>query len=68
MAHAGAYDETGGGRVIVALNLQPTQLRIGMVISRGASDSRSVAEVARIDGNSIVVEPYNARVVLQRHK
>lgn len=35
VAHAGAYEESGGGRVICALNMQPTQLRIGSVISRG---------------------------------
>jgi len=63
VAHAGAYDETGGGRVIFALNLQPTQLRIGGVISRGASNSatQAIAEVARVDGNLIVVEPYQAK-------
>ncbi len=63
VAHAGAYDETGGGRVIFALNLQPTQLRIGGVISRGSSNSaaQAVAEVARVDGNLIVVEPYLAK-------
>jgi len=63
VAHAGAYDETGGGRVIFALNLQPTQLRIGATISRGgaAGVNQSVPEVARVDGNLIVVEPYQAR-------
>ena len=61
IAHAGAYDETGGGRVIFALNLQPTQLRIGMTISRGSTDSGAVPEVARVDGNLIVVEPYSSR-------
>lgn len=63
VAHAGAYDETGGGRVIIALNLQPTQLRIGTVISRGASDARNAPEIARIDGAMIVVEPYHPRVM-----
>lgn len=62
IAHAGAYDESGGGRVIFALNLQATQLRIGVVISRGSSsESQKGAEVARIEGNMIVVEPYLAR-------
>lgn len=63
VAHAGAYDETGGGRVIFALNLQPTQLRIGGVISRGSANhaAQAVAEVARVDGNLIVVEPYQAK-------
>ncbi|MCB0331007.1 MAG: septum site-determining protein MinC [Bdellovibrionales bacterium] len=69
VAHAGAYDETGAGRVIFALELEPTQLRIGSVITRGSggevsgsSDSRSVTpEIARVDGNMIVVEPYQKR-------
>lgn len=60
-AHAGAYDETGGGRVIFALNLQPTQLRIGMTISRGSSEMGSAPELARVEGNLIVVEPYSSR-------
>ena len=68
VAHAGAYDETGGGRVIFGLNIQPTQLRIGAVISRGSSanSSRAVAEVARIEGSLIVVEPYQAKASLRR--
>jgi septum site-determining protein MinC len=61
IAHAGAYDETGGGRIIFALNLQPTQLRIGSIISRGSSDKRLSPEVARVDGSLIVVEKYEAR-------
>ncbi len=63
VAHAGAYDETGGGRIIFALNLQPTQLRIGMVISRGAPEgtTRNQPEIARVDGSLIVVEPYNSK-------
>ena len=62
VAHAGAYDETGGGRIIFALNLQPTQLRIGMVISRGgAGENRERPEIARVDGNMIVVEPYHSK-------
>jgi septum site-determining protein MinC len=71
VAHAGAYDETGGGRVIFALNLQPTQLRIGAVISRGAVDKSTtahVSEIARVDGTSIVVEPYQAKAMLSRRK
>ncbi len=60
VAHAGAYDETGGGRVIFALHLEPTQLRIGAVISRGMGGG-STPEIARVDGQSIVVEPYQAK-------
>ncbi len=61
VAHAGAYEETGGGRTIMALNMQPTQLRIGAVISRGSSDARKAPEIARIDGNLIVVENYHSK-------
>ncbi len=69
VAHAGAYDETGGGRVIFALNLQPTQLRIGAVISRGSnSDGNRGSEIARVDGTAIIVEPYLAKGVLTRRR
>lgn len=75
IAHAGAYDESGGGRVIFSLNLRPTQLRIGLVISRGsgADDAEStprggLPEVARVDGNMIVVEPYQSRTVWVRRR
>jgi len=75
IAHAGAYDESGGGRVIFSLNLRPTQLRIGLVISRGsgAEDVEStprggLPEVARVDGNMIVVEPYQSRTVWVRRR
>jgi septum site-determining protein MinC len=65
VAHAGAYEESGGGRVIFAINMQPTQLRIGSVISRGsAQDAKGVApEVARVDGNLIVVEQYHTKTL-----
>ena len=64
VAHAGAYDETGGGRFIVAMDLQPTQLRIGSIISRGSGEGRSdIMEIARVDGNLIVVERYNQRAI-----
>jgi septum formation inhibitor MinC len=71
IAHAGAYDESGGGRVIFSLNLQPTQLRIGLVISRGGGESSgrgSVSEVARVENNMIVVEPYQSRTVWVRRR
>ena len=61
VAHAGAYDETGGGRVIVALTMAPTQLRIGSVISRGGAAGQKGTEVARVDGSVITVELYQAR-------
>jgi septum site-determining protein MinC len=75
IAHAGAYDESGGGRVIFSLNLQPTQLRIGLVISRGsaADDLEStprggIPEIARVQSNLIVVEPYQSRTVWSRRR
>ena len=66
VAHAGAYDETGGGRFIFGLSLQPTQLRIGIVISRGTKESGKVPEIARVDDNMIVVEPYHAKTALAK--
>ncbi len=68
IAHAGAYDETGGGRFIFALSLQPTQLRIGMVISRGTKEGGDGAEIARVDGSVIVVERYHAKTALSKMK
>lgn len=75
IAHAGAYDESGGGRVIFSLNLQPTQLRIGLVISRGAGAENAESlprggqpEVARVESNMIVVEPYQSRTVWSRRR
>ena len=75
IAHAGAYDESGGGRVIFSLNLQPTQLRIGLVISRGAGSDNfestprgGIPEIARVEGNLIVVEPYQSRTVWARRR
>jgi septum site-determining protein MinC len=71
IAHAGAYDESGGGRVIFSLNLQPTQLRIGLVISRGGGEGSSRGsgtEVARVENNMIVVEPYQSRTVWVRRR
>jgi septum formation inhibitor MinC len=64
IAHAGAFDDSGGGRSIFALSMEPTQLRIGSLISRGkgdASEGSQGMEVARVEGNIIVVEPYVLR-------
>ena len=61
VVHAGAYDENGGGRFIFSLDLQPTQLRIGSVISRGMETKSKVSEIAYVDGNAIVVEQYSSR-------
>ena len=75
IAHAGAYDESGGGRVIFSLNTQPTQLRIGLVISPGAGSENyestprgGIPEIARVEGNLIVVEPYQSRTVWARRR
>jgi septum site-determining protein MinC len=75
IAHAGAYDESGGGRVIFSLNLQPTQLRIGLVISRGSGAENAesmprggLPEVARVESNMVVVEPYQSRSVWSRRR
>lgn len=68
VAHAGAYDETGGGRFIFAMSLKPTQLRIGSVISRGSPEGGKVPEVARVDGNNIVVETYQVRSAAARRR
>jgi septum site-determining protein MinC len=75
IAHAGAYDESGGGRVIFSLNLRPTQLRIGLIISRGSGSDEAestpkggLPEVARVDGNMIIVEPYQSRTVWVRRR
>lgn len=73
VAHAGAYEESGGGRTIFALNLQPTQLRIGSIISRGTGENKQEsrqkgAEVAHVDKDFIVVEPYSAKSFLSRKR
>lgn len=58
IAHAGA----GGNddSEVLALNLQPVQIRIGAHLSRAPEEvkERSGPEVARIRGNEIVVERY----------
>ncbi|MCZ6679386.1 MAG: septum site-determining protein MinC [Candidatus Poribacteria bacterium] len=60
VAHAGALGNTSS--VIIALNLLPTQLRIGRFITRppaGGKRKRRQAEVARVNGESITVEEFN---------
>ena len=66
VAHAGAYDESGAGRRIFALQMQPTQLRIGSIISQGSEEGGRMPEVAKIEGNMIVVEPYGAGSQVKR--
>lgn len=60
-AHAGAYDDDCFDKVIIALQMQPMQLRIGSVISRGSDEKVSGVEIARIDNRRIVVEAFNPR-------
>jgi len=60
IAHAGALGNTSS--VIFALNLLPTQLRIGRFITRapaGEQQRHQRAEIARILDDAIVVEEYD---------
>ena len=65
-AHAAAYDDDAFDRVIIALQMQPMQLRIGSIISRGSDDKVRGAEIARIENRKIVVEAFNARGIANR--
>lgn len=60
-AHASAYDDDAFDKVIVATKMQPMQLRIGPVISRGSDDSGKGPEMARIENRRIVVDTFNSR-------
>lgn len=62
-AHASAYDDDAYDRVIIALHMQPMQLRIGSVISRGSDERVKGAEIARIDSRRIIVEAFNPKVL-----
>jgi len=65
-AHAGAYEDDTLDRMIVALQMQPMQLRIGSVVSRGSGEAGKNPEVARIDNRMIIVEPYSSRTSSKR--
>lgn len=65
-AHASAYDDDSLDRVIVALQMQPMQLRIGTIISRGGEECASVPEIAHIEDRRVVVETYNSRLMQKR--
>lgn len=67
VVHAGASGDEG--RVVCALDLAPTQLRIGIHVARAPEEKRRrrfwrlarpvrQPEVARVQGNAIVVEPW----------
>lgn len=60
-AHASAYDDDCAGRVIISLQMQPMQLRIGSVISRGSDETGRGAEIARIEDRRIIVESFRPR-------
>ncbi len=60
VAHAGALGNTSS--IIFALNLLPTQLRIGRFITRppaGKQHRRQQAEIARVLGDAIIVEEFD---------
>ena len=59
VAHAGALGNTSS--IIFALNLLPTQLRIGRFITRAPAEQqrRQRAEIARVLEDAIVVEEYD---------
>ena len=65
-AHASAYDDDSFDRVIIALQMQPMQLRIGSVLSRGSEEVVRGAEIARIENRRIVVEAFNPRMLWGR--
>ncbi len=65
-AHAGAYDDDAQNRVILSQSMQPMQLRIGSVVSRGNDEVGRGPEVARIEDRRIIVEGFNARSSLGR--
>ncbi len=60
--HAGATGDLKAK--VIALSLQPTQLRIGSVISRAPDakgNKNSGAEIARVTGGKIVIENFSAK-------
>ena len=61
VAHAGAFVDNQA--VICALNLQPSQLRIGSHISRTPDQRRRTIqpEMARVEDDQIVAEPWDKR-------
>ena len=65
-AHAGAYEDDLIDRAIVAFQMQPMQLRIGSVVSRGGTEIGKGPEMARIDNRSIIVEPFSSKVLASR--
>ncbi|MGI5880220.1 MAG: septum site-determining protein MinC [Syntrophomonadaceae bacterium] len=66
IAHAGCYGDINA--IVFALNLCPSQIRIGNRISRasGNDSSRNIAEVACCDYGGIIIKEYNPRENLGR--
>lgn len=66
IAHAGCYGDINA--IVFALNLCPSQIRIGNRISRasGNDSSRNVAEIACCDFGGIIIKEYNPRENLGR--
>ena len=67
IAHAGAGDVDRTASVIIALNLQPLQLRIGQhvsvaPVSKRRRAARTGAEIAYLNGRSIVVAPFTGKL------
>ncbi|NLJ65943.1 MAG: septum site-determining protein MinC [Clostridiales bacterium] len=59
MAHAGVSGDKRA--IVIALCLQPTQLRIGNVITRSPEDETEkphYPEIAYLKGNNLFIEPY----------
>jgi septum site-determining protein MinC len=59
MAHAGVNGDMDA--VVIALRLQPTQLRIGSIITRspeGEIEKPDYPEIAYIKGDNLFIEPY----------
>ncbi len=60
LAHAGIGAEVG---FIVALHLQPQQLRIGRMVARSSDDATTaIPEIAYVSNGSIVVERYTGKL------
>ena len=65
-AHAAAYDDEALDRVVVALSMQPVQLRIGSILSRGNGAAGKGPEVARIENRRIIVEAFTSKLNLRK--
>ncbi|MDR1159662.1 MAG: hypothetical protein LBK69_03450 [Syntrophomonadaceae bacterium] len=61
IAHAGCYGDLNN--IVFALNLSPTQIRIGNKISRAAEEKgkRAYPEVAYWDGQNICISVYDTK-------